>query len=94
MTVGSYFRRLIPATVTEQHSPDWESAKWTGVGTLSGIEPEGARVKGTYYYLYMIIDMFSRKVVGWDVFAKEDGVLARVLFATTLASEGVRKGKR
>ena len=24
-------------------------------------------VKGMYYYLYMIMDVFSRKIVGWEV---------------------------
>lgn len=50
-------------------------------------------VKGTYYYLYMIIDMFSRKVVAWDIYAKEDGTLARQLFAEALRSENVEEGK-
>jgi putative transposase len=52
-----------------------------------------AKVKGTYFYLYMIIDMYSRKVVGWEVFAKEDGALARDLFARTLEAEDVREGQ-
>lgn len=49
-----------------------------------------SKLKGIYFYLYMIIDMYSRKVVGWDVFAKEDSAMARELFARTLASEGVK----
>lgn len=52
-----------------------------------------APTKGTYFYLYMIIDMFSRKVVGWEVYAKEDGNLARSLFAQTLADEGIPPGQ-
>jgi putative transposase len=51
------------------------------------------KVKGKYFYLYMIIDMYSRKVVGWDVFAKEVGALARDLFATTLEKEGIQEGQ-
>ena len=46
---------------------------------------------GKYFFLYMIIDMYSRKVVGWSVHAKENGRFARDLFARTLAAEGVRK---
>jgi putative transposase len=43
-------------------------------------------VKGTYYYLVMIIDIFSRKVVGWEVFLGESadnarGVLERAVLA-------------
>jgi putative transposase len=46
-------------------------------------------VDGKYFYLYMIIDMYSRKIVGWSVFAKEDGEFARMLFAETFTAEGV-----
>lgn len=52
-----------------------------------------APLKGTYFYLYMIIDMYSRKVVGWEVFAKEDGTLARLLFAQALAAEKIPAGQ-
>lgn len=52
-----------------------------------------APTKGTYFYLYMIIDMFSRKVVGQEVYAKEDGNLARGMFAQALAEEGVLPGQ-
>lgn len=52
-----------------------------------------APVKGTYYYLYMILDMYSRKVVGWDVFAKEDGTFARLLFAQAFEEERVTAGE-
>lgn len=52
-----------------------------------------APLKGTYFYLYMIIDMYSRMVVGWDVFAKEDGTLARILFAQVLDAEKIPAGQ-
>ena len=51
-----------------------------------------APLKGTYFYLYMAIDMFSRKVVAWEVYAKEDGALARALFAEAMEAEGIRPG--
>lgn len=46
-------------------------------------------IRGAYFYLYSIQDLFSRKIVGWSVEAKEDGKLARDLFARIL-SEQVR----
>lgn len=52
-----------------------------------------APTRGTYFYLYMAIDMFSRKVVAWEVFAKEDGALARDLFAAALEMEGIPPGQ-
>jgi putative transposase len=51
-----------------------------------------APLKGTYFYLYMAIDMFSRKVVAWEVYAKEDGTLARALFAEAMEAEGILPG--
>lgn len=51
-----------------------------------------APLKGTYFYLYMAIDMFSRKVVAWEVYAKEDGTLARDLFAEAMKAEGILPG--
>lgn len=35
--------------------------------------------KWTYYYLYVIIDIFSRYVVGWMVASREQGTLAKKL---------------
>ena len=37
-------------------------------------------VRGAYYYLYCVQDLFSRKIVGWTVEATENGTLARDLF--------------
>lgn len=48
---------------------------------------------GKYFYLYMAIDMFSRKVVAWEVHAKEDGRFARELFADTIFSEGIAENR-
>jgi len=33
-------------------------------------------IKGVYFYLYMFIDIFSRKVVGWQVYENESSALA------------------
>lgn len=40
-------------------------------------------VKGTYYCLYVIIDIFSRYVVGWMVAPDEDAELAEALITET-----------
>ena len=36
-------------------------------------------VRGKYYYLYMIVDIFSRYIVGWEVHEEETGECAREL---------------
>jgi len=46
-----------------------------------------------YYYLYTILDIYSRYVVGWMVAAREAAVLAERLLADTLAAQGVEPGR-
>lgn len=43
--------------------------------------------KWTYYYLYVIIDIYSRYVVGWMVADRESSQLARLLLAETIKKE-------
>jgi putative transposase len=50
-------------------------------------------VKWTYFYLYVILDIFSRYVVGWMVAARENAALARHLIAETCRKEGVQPGQ-
>lgn len=45
--------------------------------------------KWTYYYLYCIIDIFSRYVVGWVVATEESSAIAKHLIATAIEREGV-----
>jgi len=42
-------------------------------------------VKWTYYYLYVILDVFSRYVVGWMIAQRELGALAKRLIEDTCA---------
>lgn len=42
-------------------------------------------VRGSFYYLYMIEDVWSRKIVGWEVYEEESMDLAACLFRTTCA---------
>ena len=44
-------------------------------------------VRGKFYYLYMIDDVYSRKIVGWEVYDCESGLLAAKLLERTLLSE-------
>ncbi len=45
--------------------------------------------KWTYYYLYVVLDVFSRFVVAWRVEARESATLAKELFAAAVARERV-----
>jgi putative transposase len=50
-------------------------------------------VKWTYYYLYVILDIFSRYVTGWMVARQEQAALAERLIADTLAKQGIAAGQ-
>lgn len=47
--------------------------------------------RGIYYQLYVIIDIYSRYVVGWTVAATETGELAEQLIADTLARHDIKR---
>lgn len=48
--------------------------------------------KWTWFYLYVILDVFSRYVPGWMVATAESAVLAERLIADTLAKQGIMPG--
>ena len=58
----------------------WDITKLKGPATWS------------YYYLYVIMDVFSRYVVGWMVAPKESATLAEKLIAETCERHGVQPG--
>ena len=47
--------------------------------------------KWVYYYLYVILDIFSRYVVGWMVGRRETAALAKRLIEETCEKEGIAK---
>jgi putative transposase len=49
--------------------------------------------KWTYFYLYVILDVFSRYVVGWMVAHRESAALAEKLIRETCARQGIAPGQ-
>jgi putative transposase len=49
--------------------------------------------KWTYYYLYVILDVFSRYVPGWLIAEQESASLAQTLIAETCAKQGIEPGQ-
>ena len=47
--------------------------------------------RGTYYELFVVIDIFSRYVVGWMVAPAETGELAEAFIADALSSQGIAR---
>jgi transposase InsO family protein len=46
-------------------------------------------IKGQFFYLYLFIDIYSRKIVGWEVFASESAEHASRVFRKAHLREGV-----
>jgi putative transposase len=49
--------------------------------------------KWTYYYLYVILDIFSRYVVGWMIALREAASLAEKLISQTCEKQRIEKGQ-
>ena len=49
--------------------------------------------KWSYFYLYVIIDIYSRKTVGWMVAERESATLATELIRITCEREGIAEGQ-
>jgi putative transposase len=49
--------------------------------------------KWTYFYLYVILDIFSRYVVGWTLAPRESGTLAQQLIAETCSKQSIVPGQ-
>jgi len=51
-------------------------------------------VRGIWLYLYLVIDVWSRKVVAWDVAEREEPGIAADLVCKACLRERVSKGRR
>ncbi len=49
--------------------------------------------KWTYFYLYVVLDVFSRYVVGWMVAERESAAHAKRLIAETIERRGIEPGR-
>ncbi|MCH4565489.1 IS3 family transposase [Halomonas sp. EGI 63088] len=49
----------------------------------------GGPIKGEHYYLVMILDIFSRKIVGWEVFLAESALNSRTVIERAVLAEKV-----
>ena len=51
------------------------------------------QLRGTFFYLYLFIDVFSRKIVGWQVFDCESAELASQLLLDICQRRGIAPGQ-
>ena len=50
-------------------------------------------VRGSHFYLYLFVDLFSRKIVGWQVYDCESAELAAGLLQDLCARQGIAPGQ-
>jgi putative transposase len=50
-------------------------------------------VKGAFYYLYMITDIYSRKIVGWEIHENQSDELSSELIQRACLSEKICRGE-
>jgi len=48
------------------------------------------QVKGLFLYLYLVLDIYSRKIVGWQVYENESSALAADLMTDICQREGIK----
>lgn len=77
-SAGNYTRPELMATQPNQLW-SWDITKLKG--------PK----KWTYYYLYKIMDVYSRYVVGWMVAYRESAMLAQTLIAESCFKQGIER---
>ena len=47
-------------------------------------------IRGQYFYLYLFMDVFSRMIVGWQVYAEESGAQASEVLKDLCAREAIQ----
>jgi len=47
--------------------------------------------RGTFFYLYLIVDIWDRFIVGWSIHEKQSGYYAKELLDKTLKEHGIKK---
>ena len=50
-------------------------------------------VKWTYFYLYVILDVFSRYVTGWMIANRESAELAKQFIEESCAKQKIQRGQ-
>ena len=51
-----------------------------------------SKIKGVFFYLYLIMDVYSRKIVGFQVYEKESSEYASDVLEDACRKEGIRAG--
>jgi transposase InsO family protein len=75
----------------KHHKPDAHEASGANQVWSWDISYLPTQVRGLYFYLYMIVDIFSRKIVGWSVHEVESSEHAAALIKQACLDEKVNR---
>lgn len=50
-----------------------------------------AAIRGDFFYLYLMLDLYSRKIVGWEIYAEESGEHASTLLTRNCLAENIAR---
>ena len=81
------------AQARRHHQPDEKVATGPNQVWSWDITYLKSPVRGWFYYLYLIVDVWSRKIVGWSVHEEESAELAAELIRKAAFKEGVDPGQ-
>ena len=85
-TLSNRIQRVHPPYTKPELLACGPNQLWTwDITTLRGPK------KGMYYKLYVVLDVFSRYVVGWTIAPYESAALAKDLITDTCARQHVRR---
>lgn len=77
-----------PARPAKAHKPKEHVARGPNEVWSWDITYLRSAIRGAFFYLYMIIDVYSRKIVGWEVHIEESAQLAAKLVQSAIHEEG------
>jgi transposase InsO family protein len=99
----STFYRVMRSVGQIKHRGQSEAPKWKKPEPLRATAPNQlyswditylpTSVRGRHYYLYMFIDLFSRKAVGWAVYESELSDLAADVLHDVCSREKIQPGQ-
>jgi putative transposase len=81
--IASHPARVKPELVTTEPNELWS---WD-VTKLAG------PAKWTWFSLYLVLDVFSRYIVGWEVATTESTAIAKALFREAIREQGIGPGQ-
>ena len=86
---ASQLTHRLASRATKHHRPEPLQASAPNELYSWDITYLNSPIKGAYFYLYLVIDLYSRKIVGWCVEERENSDYAAKLIREIAAREGL-----